>query len=257
LAIPDWRQPDFRIELQLEIRMNKLVLTAMACAIGASACTHLREPTDTQLATLLHSERAAADDANAPLDANAIDCLRGWSNDADLLKGLAMRFLSDDGKQECRGGLDKWLADAGRNPDKLAFADVSAPKTVRRAVDLLAARRMAAIANPSKQIPTAMAPPVAPLVPVVDPKVELGTSGTQLSEAETLCQQVQQAAAAPDASARLKSYSTFCANSLRQLRGSMEQAARNGASPAALDEMAASANNLSTAARNALAAGKQ
>jgi hypothetical protein len=239
--------------------MNKFVLSAIACAIGASACTHVREPTDAQLATLLRSDRTAAIDTNAQLDSNAIDCLRGWSGDTDLLKGLAMRFAGEDGRKSCRTDVDTWIANPMRNPDKFAFEDISNPKTVRRAIALQAARATAAMANPAtRQIPTALQPAAQPLAPrAPDPTVDLGAAGAQLSEAETLCQQVQQAATAPNAKPNIKSYAAFCARSLRQLRATMEQVSRNGQVSSKLETQAVSATNMANIARNLLAEGKQ
>lgn len=238
--------------------MNKLVMTAIACAIGATACSHVREPSDAQLATLLRSERAAATDPDAQLDTNAIECLRGWSGDADLLKGLAVTFAGEDGKKTCRAALNVWIGDAARNPDKLAFEDVSAPKAVRQAIALAAARTAAAVAKQSQhQIPGALTAPVVAAPRAPDPAVDLGIPGSELAEAETLCQQVQQAAAAPDANPKLASYANFCATNLSQLRATMEQAGRNGQQADKLTALAAGATNMAMTARKLLALGKQ
>lgn len=238
--------------------MNKLVMTAIACAIGATACSHVREPSDTQLATLLRSERAAATDPDAQLDKNAIECLRGWSGDADLLKGLAVTIAGEDGKKTCRAALNVWIGDAARNPDKLAFEDVSAPKAVRQAIALAAARTAAAIADPAKhQIPSALTPPVVNAPRAPDPAVDLGAAGAELADAESLCQQVQQAAGAADANPKLVGYAKFCAANLSRLRGTMEQAARNGQQADKLTALAGSASNMATTARKLLALGKQ
>jgi hypothetical protein len=235
--------------------MNKFVLTTLACAIGAVACSHLREPSDTQLATLLRSERAQPTDANALLDASAIDCLRAWSGDAELAKNLAPRFATEEGKKGCRAQLDTWIVDPARNPDKFAFADISASKTVHRAIDLQTARRTAMLANPaSHQIPAALIRPAAPQAPrAPDPTVDLGAAGMELKDAETLCQQTQQAAATAGASPGLTGYARYCSGNLRQLRTSMEQAAHSGQSSARLDALAKSATTMANIARKQLA----
>jgi len=241
--------------------MNKLGLLALLCVLGATACSHLREPTDEQLAALLRSERADPADANALLDGNAIDCLRAWSGDKTLLQGLPVRVAGEDGQKECRGKLEGWVADAGRNPDKFSFEDVTAPKVVRRAIDLAESRRAAALADPSKrQVPAALGGASAakapqPLAPP-DPTVNLGVAGTRLAEAEALCLQAQQAAATPEHK-QIKRFADYCSGNLRNLRTAMEQAARAGQSAERLDQMAASADNIANVARNALAEGSK
>ena len=238
--------------------MNKLVLTAIACTIGATACTQVRQPTDAQLATLLHVERAAATDVKAQLDTNAIECLRGWSGDAALLKGLAVRFAGEEGRKECRVRLDQWLNDSTRNSDKFSFGDISTPKTVRQAITLQAARAAAAMADQAgRPIPSALSQAGAPQAPrAADSSVDLGAAGARLKEAETLCQQVQQGAAAAGANPKLAGYANFCGGNLSKLRRTMEQAARLDGSAEKLESLAASADNLANAARKLLALGK-
>lgn len=231
--------------------MNKLLL--LAAALGLAACSPSRAPTDAQLATLLASERAEPGAPNAPLDGRSIECLRAWSGDAGLLKGLSVRYAGEDGKQACRGSLETRLGEAARNPEKFTFAEVTAPATVRRAIALQEARRLAALANPAqRQPPAAMTPrvPGAKLAPP-DPNVELGVAGTRLSEAEELCRQAQQAAVGnPD----LRRFATYCTSSLRRLRSNMESTARNGLGADQLDAYARSADNLANTARELLAA---
>lgn len=238
--------------------MNKYFLTAIACAIGATACSQPRQPTDAQLAALLHVERAAPSDAKAQLDSNAIECLRGWSGDADLLKGLAIHFAGEDGKKECRVRLDQWLGDSSRNSDKFSFEDISAPKTVRQAMALQAARAAAAMAeHAARPIPSALSQTPAPQAPrAEDSTVDLGAPGAQLKEAETLCQQVQQAAAAADANPKLAGYAKFCGGNLSKLRGTMEQAARSEGGNERLEALVVSADNMANTARKLLALGK-
>lgn len=238
--------------------MNRFFPVAVACVAGISACTNLREPTDAQLTTFLRNEHSPVARVNASLDSSAIDCLRAWSGDAELLKGLSVRFAGEDGKKACRTTLDGWIANSARNPDKFSFAEMSTPDTVRHAIALQGASAVAAISE-SSAIPPSLMRPQAPPAPMRQPdaSVDLGVAGTKLKEAETLCVQAQQAAAAPDANKRLKSFSTFCSSNLSRLRTTLEQSARSGQTSAKLDELATSATNVANIARNLLAAGKQ
>lgn len=238
--------------------MNRFFPVAVACVAGLSACTNLREPTDAQLTTFLRNEHSPVARVNASLDSSAIDCLRAWSGDAELLKGLAVRFAGEDGKKACRTTLDGWIANPARNPDTFSFAEMSAPKTVRHAIALRGASAAATLGDASAIPPSLMKPPAPPAAfRQQDPSLDLGVAGEKLKEAETLCIQAQQAAASPDSSKRLKSFSTFCSGNLSRLRTTLEQSARSGQSSAKLDELAASATNVATIARNLLAAGKQ
>ena len=242
--------------------MNKFGLATVAlCAIGMTACTKLREPSDAQLTTLLHSEYARPGDSTVQLDGYGVDCLRALSGDKELAKGLPMRIAGEDGVKACRTKLDTWIADAARNPDKFGFADVSAPKTVRRAMVLLDAHHLAAVPSgvPSAdhQVPAGLAPAMtqAPPTPigVPDPNVNLGAAGARLVEAENLCRQTQDAAAKENADAGLKSYAEYCTGSLARLRSTMEQSARNRQGDERLDAMAVSADNMANVARSVLA----
>jgi hypothetical protein len=245
--------------------MNKLGLSALICVLCATAaCSRLREPTDAQLGALLIGERANPADVNTPLSVGAIECMRSWSGDADLLKGLSMRVAGEDGQKTCRGTLDGLLADTARNPDKFSFEDITAPKIVRRAVELQKARRAAATTAP-QQIPPALVGtnPVAnsarapDTLAAPDPNVELGVSGSELQEAEQLCLQTQQAATDPQAKDGLKKFAAFCMRNLRTLRNSMENSARHGQGQERLAAIAVSATNLANAARQVLAEGKK
>jgi hypothetical protein len=238
--------------------MNRFFPVAITCIVGATACTHSREPTDAQLTTFLRNEHSAIARVNASLDASAIDCLRAWSGDADLLKGLAVRFAGEDGKKACRTTLDGWVANPERNPDKFSFEDMSAPKNVRHAIALQGAGAVASLGATAAIPPALMRPAAQPAaLRPPDPTVDLGLAGTKLQEAETLCLQTQQAATAPDADKRMKNFSAFCSGNLRRLRTTLEQSARSGQSSAKLDELATSATNVANIARNLLAAGKQ
>jgi hypothetical protein len=236
--------------------MKNLVLTATLCVLGASACTHLREPDDQQLATLLRKESAAVTNPNATLDQNAIDCLRGWSGDATLRKDLPERFNSEEGKKACRATLGGWIADQARNPKTFTFEELSAPPTVHRAVALQTARLLAALADPANhKIPAALTTAM-PAARAPDANVDLGIPGTQLAEAEALCEQVRKVAAVPNANRRATVFGAYCTNNLSKLRRSMETTAQHG-QQAQLPTLVESANNLAAAARDVLAAVQQ
>jgi len=240
--------------------MNRFFPIAITCIAGVSACSHTREPTDAQLSTLLRNERSTVPHVRASLDSSAVDCLRAWSGDPELLKGLSVRFAGEDGKKACRTTLDSWIANPARNPDTFAFADVSTPKTVRRAIALQGAPAVAVPGDPANNpIPPALLRPAGQpqALRPADPSVDLGVAGAKLTEAETLCTQTQQAAAAADADARLKNFSSFCGGNLRRLRMTMEQAAHSGQSMEKLDAQATSATNIANVARNLLAGGKK
>ncbi|HEY0179719.1 MAG TPA: hypothetical protein VGC30_08810 [Dokdonella sp.] len=235
--------------------MNKIVLTVLACALAVVACSHLREPTDAQLGTLLRSDRADPADANAALDKSAVDCLSAWSGDADLAKDLPVRLSSPEGRTACRGSLEAWIGDGARNPDKFTFAEISTPKVARRARDLQRAREVAALGDPSRQkLPPAFTrSAVAPLAKP-DPNVDLGAAGEHLKQAEDLCLQAQQNAAASNAAAgRLAAFAKFCSGNLAKLRTTMEQVARSGQNTQRLDVLATNADNIANAARRVLA----
>ena len=234
--------------------MNKLVLTAVLSALGAVACSHLREPDDAQLANLLLGERANPLDANARLDVRVIECMRAWSGNADLLKGLAVRYAGEDGKRSCRTSLDARLADQARNPDRFTFDEISAPKTVRRALSLQESRKLAALTDTAqRQPPTSLTRPrvAGPKLLPPDPKLDLGVAGTRLKEAEDLCLKAQQAASGND---DLQRFADYCTGALRRLRSNMQTTARNGLGAEQLDPYARSADNLANTARELLAA---
>jgi hypothetical protein len=207
--------------------MKKFACAATASAFALFGCTH-RELTDAQLVTLLHAANTEATDPNARLDTGALTCLRAWSGDAELVKGLAPGLVSDDGKRSCRGKLDNWIADATRNPDKLAFDDFVAPAAVRRAMALQTAR---SAASDSHEPPAAMMKklerPPAILGPTTS-TVDLGDTGVILAQAEDTCREVQKTIAAGNKDARLKRFGDYCAATLIRMRSSMEGFAKRG-----------------------------
>ena len=238
--------------------MKKIHLILLGCILGVSACSHLREPDDAQLETLLHREDAIKADASASIDANAVGCLRAWSNEPELTQGLPVRIAGEDGRKSCRTRIDGWIADATRNPDKFSFAELSAPATVRRAMSLLDAHAASEKALGSSAIPSALTrrPVTLPRAPTPDPTVDLGAPGAELADAETLCQQIAAASAEPAASADLRRFAGYCGKSLSKLRRSMEASVKAGRKQADLEAFAVSARNMAHIARDLLTAPK-
>lgn len=152
--------------------MNKHALVLLGCTFGLASCSQLRVPDDAQLATLLQrpDSRVAA---RVGIDALAVGCLRAWSGDAELAKGLSVLVAGEDGRKRCRARLDEWLADAKRNPAEFTFEEVSSPEVTRRAMALLEARRVA-VPKPGDDIPAALRKP-GPVVKLrpPDPSVDL------------------------------------------------------------------------------------
>lgn len=233
--------------------MNKHALVLLGCTFGLASCSQLRVPDDAQLATLLQrpDSRVAA---RVGIDALAVGCLRAWSGDAELAKGLSVLVAGEDGRKRCRARLDEWLADAKRNPAEFTFEEVSSPEVTRRAMALLEARRVA-VPKPGDDIPAALRKP-GPVVKLrpPDPSVDLGAVGAELAEAEALCVQAAQASGAAGARDDLQRFAQYCGRSLQRLRASMEAAAKSGHTPQQLERYAVSARNLANTAREMLAA---
>lgn len=181
--------------------MKRLAFLATACVLGTSACsTHA--PTDAELVTLLHREGAAADAKAAP-DAMAVHCLRSWSGDASLTKDQPPAMLNDAFKARCRGTIDKWIADATRNPAKFDFSQISTPEVTRRAMALL----------PVSEAPGDVAQPAAAKPPVV--RAEPGPApeiGATLARADDLCQQAKDLTAMDKSDVRLVRFVEYCTN---------------------------------------------
>lgn len=233
--------------------MNKHALVLLGCTLGLSACSEPRVPDDAQLATLLQRSDAGPD-ARARVDALAVGCLRAWSGDPELARGLSVLIAGEDGRKRCRSRLDEWIADAKRNPAAFTFDDISTPEVARRAMALLDARTAAA-PKPGDDVPAALRKPGPVAKPrPADPNVDLGAAGAELAEAEALCVQAAQAAAAAGAGSGLQRFSQYCGRSLQRLRTSMETAAKAGHTPQQLERYAVSARNIANTAREMLAA---
>lgn len=234
--------------------MNKHVLVPLGCTLALAACSQPRVPDDAQLATLLQRPDAGASDRSR-IDAQAVGCLRAWSGDAELARGLSVLVAGEDGRKRCRARLDEWLADSERNPAQFTFDDVSTAEVARRAMDLLATPTPATPKPGTNEVPAALRKPGPVAKPrPADPNVDLGAAGVELAEAETLCLQAAQAASASGANTSLQRFAQYCGRSLQRLRASMETAARAGRKPEQLESYAVTARNLANTARDLMAA---
>jgi hypothetical protein len=184
--------------------MKRLAFLATACVLGTSACsTHA--PTDAELVTLLHREGIAVD-ANTPLDATAVQCLRSWSGDASLTRDLPPAIIADASKARCRSTLDGWIADAKRNPAKFDFAAVSSPEVTRRAMALLAAHMPAVDAAHAATPEPAAAARTRP-EPGPAPEIE-----ATLAHASDLCEEAKTLTANDKSDVRLNRFVEYCAS---------------------------------------------
>ena len=210
-------------------RFGALAVTALAGTLAA--CHHAKAPTDAELTSLLRIQNSQPTDPRAPIDPSAVDCLRAWSGDADLAKPLSASW-TDATKKTCRQRIDGWIADAVRNPDKLAFEDVSAPPAVRQAIALLQQHRAAAAALPAssdlpppmmmRQNPNPAAPPVMPKGPV-----DVSAAAAGLNELDGLCKQAKDAAASGNA-APIGRYAPMCDKRIALMRERVNQLQTNG-----------------------------
>lgn len=212
-----------------------LIVLAAGCIAGLAACSKTRELSDIQLTQLLRTERAAATNPRAPLDAGAIDCLKAWSGDAALAGGLPPASTSEAAKTACKQRIDGWIADAGRNPDKVRFDELSAPPSVRRAEALLIDHRsVAAMPSGNDRPPTALMPakPVA-TPPPPNPNgavgaIDIADATAAVNELDSLCQQAKQQAATGDSAQPLARYAAYCDKRVEQLRSRITAAANSG-----------------------------
>jgi hypothetical protein len=218
-----------------DIRFQKLEVSAMnmhrsavlavtaACIAGLAACKGAHTPTDAQLTQLLRLERAAPSDPRAPLDPQAVDCLRAWSGDVELSSNLPPSVSGDPAKNACKQRLDGWVADATRNPDKIKFEDASAPPAVRRAMALLADHRATAmmpnhVPTPGTQPPATMMPGNTPPAAAPGGPVDMTATVAAVDELDGLCQKAKQAAASGDTTQPISRYASFCDKRIEQMR---------------------------------------
>jgi hypothetical protein len=212
-------------------RLGAVAVTALAAGT-LGACHHAKAPTDAQLTTLLRVQTAPPNDPAARIDPSAVDCLRAWSGDAELAKPLPPAAASEPVKKACRQRLDGWIADASRNPDKLAFEDVSAPPAVRQAIALLQQHRATAAMPARTDQPPAMmmhpnpgAPAPAPVLP--KGPVDVSAATAELNELDGLCKQAKDAAAA-SSNMPIARYAPMCDRRIAQLRERVNQLSTNG-----------------------------
>ncbi len=208
--------------------MNKPVLIMATCVLGLAACS-ARVPTNEELTGLLHREGARAGDANAPLDAAAVMCLRTWSGDDALSANLPASARTDAAKGKCRARIDGWIAEKDRNPSALEFAEVSNPDVVRRAMALLATRGGGAAQ-------TAMNTPAAaePHPRAVEPAPDLDAT---LTEATNICQKARDMTANDKQNMRLYRFAEFCVKNLADTRAEVTRLKLEG-NTAELDKIA-------------------
>lgn len=233
--------------------MKHLALVAFSCAAGVAACSHPREPTDVQLATLLRTADARVDDPAARLDHAAVQCLQAWSGTPDLMIGLPPDANSENSRKACRARLDEWLGDASRNPAKFSFDEIDAPAVVQRAMALAAARA----SLPGGAPPVAMTRQTPPPPAAANrQELNLGSAGVALKEAEDLCTQANRLAAAQPGS-RVAQFADFCRTRLAGTRAGIERLTQEGRAPAQIESLATEARRLSDVARKAIASAQK
>ena len=197
-----------------------------AASVSALAACHGASIADEKLTLLLHAERAPASDPKAPLDPMAVQCMRTWSNDIELTANLPPVYTGDTAKANCRTKLDTFLDDATRNPDKIAFGDVTRTVNVRRAMALLAEHRAAAVHPPTAddRPPRMAAPrnqgatPPVPGTPSIGGNVDLNTASANVDKIDALCQEVKKRAALADPKTPMARYAGFCDLRVASLR---------------------------------------
>jgi len=208
-------------------RLGALAVTALAGTLAA--CHHAKAPTDAELTSLLRIQNSQPTDPRAPIDPSAVDCLRAWSGDADLAKPLSASW-TDATKKTCRQRIDGWIADAVRNPDKLAFEDVSAPPAVRQAIALLQQHRATgALPARTDQPPPMMTrqTPAAPAPVLPKGPVDVSSATAGLNELDGLCKQAKDAAAG-GSTAPIARYAPMCDRRIAQMRERANELQKNG-----------------------------
>jgi hypothetical protein len=207
------------------MNLSRIAVVALGAAgLGLAACHGSGTPTDPQLTQLLHSDRATPGDPKAPLDLAAVNCLRAWSGDVELTASLPPSASGEAVKQACKTRVDSWIADAGRNPDKLAFETVSKPPAVKRAMALLAEHSPTAAMAPklpsSNELPPAAMMPNAgqPAAPAPTGPVDMTEAVAAVDELDGLCQKAKQQAASGDPGQPLARYASYCDKRIEQMR---------------------------------------
>jgi hypothetical protein len=212
--------------------MGRIAIVAVAATAvaGLSACHRAREFKDAQLTRLLRVDRALATDPQAPLDPGAIDCMRAWSGDADIAKGLPPAAVADAAKSMCRQKVDGWIADADRNPDKITFDELTRPPTVRQAEALLMQHRGVARmpGQNDRPPPTLMQVPGPPPNNENLPPADVTTATAAVNELDTYCQKAKQAAASSETSQQVGRFASYCDKRIDQLRARISMLQQHG-----------------------------
>lgn len=212
-------------------RMGRIAIVAVAatCVVGISACHHAREFKDAQLTRLLHTERAIATDPEAPLDPVAVDCMRAWSGDADIAKGLPPAAVADAAKSMCRQRLDGWIADGDRNPDKITFDELTRPPTVRQAEALLMQHRnVARMPTPNDRPPPALMQGPGTAADSNAPPADVSAATAAVNELDGYCQKAKQAAAGSETSQQVGRFASYCDKRIEQLRSRISMLQQHG-----------------------------
>jgi hypothetical protein len=236
------------------MNLSRLALCALGVsALGLAACSG-KTPTDAQLTQLLRAERSAPSDPKAPLDIAAINCLRAWSGDIELSAALPPAANGDAFKQACKARLDGWLADATRNPDKLAFDKVSKPPSVKRAMALMTEHQMgnaAAAHTPSAdERPPALLTrgPNAAQATAQEGPADMTEAIAAVDQLDGLCQKAKAQAATGDPAQPLARYAGFCDKRIEQMRTRIAMLQQHG-SPQQAQNMTNNAQRMLTMAK--------
>lgn len=243
--------------------MKTWILFVLSALIGGlSACSHTRSPTDEQLLTLLRNDLTRNPKA-APVDVTTVRCLRAWSENRELIAGLAADFAAEsDGKRSCRTRIDGWIADATRNPAKFTFEDIAAPKTVRRVMALVDAHDKANAAAIA-QAPHPSMPPPALLNRSNRPgaqatgagMTDLGTAQALLQEADTECKSAKGKAAQGNAPVALQRFARYCDSYVSRAQATL--ASGTTLTPQQIDAIARGAKGITSGAQRALQEARQ
>ncbi len=211
-------------------RMGRIAIVAVAatCLAGVSACHRAREFQDAQLTRLLRTDRAIATDPQAPLDQGAVDCMRAWSGDVDITKGLPPAAVADATKSMCRQRVDRWIADADRNPDKITFDELTRPPTVRQAEALLMQHRsVARMPTPNDRPPPTLMQAPGP-VDNNAPPADVTAASAAVTELDGYCQKAKQAAASSETSQQVGRFASYCDKRIDQLRTRISMLQQHG-----------------------------
>ena len=208
-----------------------LIAASVAVLLGLAACHRTHDLTDAQLTALLHTEDSQVSDPKAPLEPRAVNCLRAWSGDADVAKGLSAQVMSDNEKTACRKLVDLWIADKTRNADGARFEDVTQPATVRRAMRVLAEHSTSVARVPATHADAA-APRVAPRLTGTQPAPPESSvaAAAALSDLDDVCKQMKKQKSTGKVNTMQSRYADTCDARIQQLRTRYADLSQNGES---------------------------